>query len=43
MQKFGMYDTNQNFMHPDIEISHPQYEHVLYKSTKSTWQRNVLY
>jgi ribosomal-protein-alanine N-acetyltransferase len=42
MQKIGMYDTKQNFMHPDIELSHPQCEHVLYKISKSEWQQNAL-
>jgi ribosomal-protein-alanine N-acetyltransferase len=42
MQKIGMYDSNQNFMHPEIEVSHPQCEHVLYKISHSTWQQNAL-
>lgn len=39
MQKIGMYNSNQNFMHPDIETSNPQCEHVLYKIGQSDWQR----
>lgn len=42
MQKIGMHDTGQNFMHPDIETSHPQCEHVLYKIAKSEWQQSAL-
>ena len=42
MQKIGMRNSNQNFMHPDIELSHPQCEHVLYKISKSTWRQNAL-
>ncbi|WP_422133977.1 GNAT family N-acetyltransferase [Endozoicomonas sp. ALD040] len=42
MQKIGMHNSNQKFMHPDIEVSHPQCEHVLYKISKSTWQQNAL-
>ena len=42
MQKIGMHNSNQNFMHPDIEVSHPQCEHVLYKISKLAWQRNAL-
>jgi len=41
MQKIGMRNTDQNFMHPDIENSHPLCEHVLYKINKSEWQNNV--
>lgn len=36
MQKLGMQDTGQNFMHPDIEASHPLCEHVLYKISRTT-------
>ena len=42
MQKIGMHDSGQNFMHPDIKVSHPQCEHVLYKITKSEWKKNSL-
>jgi RimJ/RimL family protein N-acetyltransferase len=37
MQKIGMSDAKENFMHPDIDRSHPQCEHVLYKLTQSDW------
>jgi ribosomal-protein-alanine N-acetyltransferase len=26
-------------MHPDIEVTHPQCEHVLYKISKLEWER----
>ncbi|BHH82769.1 GNAT family N-acetyltransferase [Desulforhopalus sp. 52FAK] len=42
MQKIGMSNSAQNFMHPDIEASHSQCEHVLYKINKSEWQQNAL-
>ena len=42
MQKIGMQNCHNNFMHPDIEISHPLCEHVLYKINKSEWQENAL-
>lgn len=42
MQKIGMSDTGRNFMHPDIESTHPQCEHVLYKITKQDWASNDL-
>lgn len=42
MQKIGMQDSKQNFMHPDIEVAHPQCEHVLYKISKPEWQKNAL-
>ena len=31
MQKIGMRNSGQNFMHPDITQNHPLSEHVLYK------------
>jgi len=37
MQKLGMTNTGNNFMHPDIELSHPLCEHVLYKISYSQW------
>ena len=37
MQKIGMSDVKENFMHPDIDRSHPLCEHVLYKLTQSDW------
>lgn len=42
MEKIGMHDTGQNFMHPDIEMTHPLCEHVLYKIYKSAWQQDAL-
>ena len=42
MKKIGMHNSGQNFMHPDIEVSHPQCEHVLYKIGRSEWQKNNL-
>lgn len=41
MQKIGMHDSGQNFMHPDIEPGHPQCEHVLYKISQSEWRKNT--
>ncbi|BFM15946.1 GNAT family N-acetyltransferase [Maricurvus nonylphenolicus] len=37
MEKLGMHNSHQNFMHPDIESTHPLCEHVLYKIGKSEW------
>lgn len=31
MQKLGMENTQQNFLHPDLDPSHPLAEHVLYR------------
>jgi len=42
MQKIGMRNTAQNFMHPDIDVSNPQCEHVLYKINKGQWSENAL-
>ena len=42
MQKIGMHDSNENFMHPDLEASNPLREHVLYKISKAEWQQNTL-
>ena len=42
MQKIGMSNSGQNFMHPDIEVSHVQCEHVLYKLNRSEWRQNAL-
>ncbi|MGX5172509.1 GNAT family N-acetyltransferase [Aliikangiella sp. IMCC44653] len=41
MEKIGMIDSKQNFMHPGIDLSHPQCEHVLYKISKLEWQQNA--
>ena len=37
MMKIGMSDTGNNFNHPELDASHPQSEHVLYKINKSQW------
>jgi len=42
MQKIGMSNTGDNFMHPDIEAMHPQCEHVLYKISRDEWERKTL-
>lgn len=42
MLKLGMHDSKQNFMHPDLDVSHPQREHVLYKISKKKWVQNAL-
>ena len=39
MKKIGMSNTGNNFMHPDIETTHPQCEHVLYKISKLEWEK----
>ncbi|KXF81925.1 GNAT family N-acetyltransferase [Enterovibrio coralii] len=39
MHRIGLRDTDQNFAHPNIEPSHPQSEHVLYKITQSEWRQ----
>lgn len=38
MKKIGMSNSDNNFMHPDIDSTHHQCEHVLYKITKGEWQ-----
>jgi RimJ/RimL family protein N-acetyltransferase len=42
MKKIGMSKTDKNFMHPDIEKSHPLCEHVLYKINKEEWGKSAL-
>ena len=42
MQKIGMSNAGKNFMHPDIDVSDPLCEHVLYKISKSEWVQNAL-
>ena len=37
MQRLGMRDTGQNFLHPAIPSGHQLQEHLLYKITRSTW------
>jgi len=39
MQKIGMSNTGNNFMHPEIDLAHPQCEHVLYKISRHEWDR----
>ncbi|MBT5105776.1 MAG: GNAT family N-acetyltransferase [Porticoccaceae bacterium] len=41
MKNIGMSNTGTNFMHPDIDIAHPQCEHVLYKITRQEWEINT--
>ncbi len=38
MQRLGMHNTYNNFMHPALPHSHPLCEHVLYKIDKGQWQ-----
>ncbi len=42
MEKIGMSNTGDNFMHPDIEHGHCLSEHVLYKIEKQDWQKALL-
>ena len=42
MQKIGMSNTKNNFLHPNIEATHPQCEHVLYKISKPDWVKSTL-
>jgi len=37
MQKLGMRNAEQNFMHPDVPVNHPLREHVLYRLTREQW------
>ena len=37
MQRLNMTDTQENFYHPTLEITHPLAEHVLYKITQADW------
>ena len=37
MQKLGMHNAQQNFMHPNVTIGHPLSEHVLYRLTRAQW------
>lgn len=39
MQRLGMHDTAQNFLHPKIPQGHTLREHVLYCITKHEWSR----
>ena len=38
MERLGMEDSNQNFMHPDLPGNHPLAEHILYKISKSRFR-----
>ena len=42
MKKIGMSNSGENFMHPDIPITHPLCEHVLYKISRQEWERRSL-
>ena len=42
MNRLGMKDSDDNFMHPDIYPSNSLCEYVLYKITKSQWKKNKL-
>lgn len=37
MMRLGMKNTQQNFLHPDLESSHTLAEHVLYQITYNDW------
>lgn len=41
MERLGMRDCGQNFMHPDIPLEHPLCEHVLYKAICPTLNKHV--
>ncbi len=41
MERLGFSNTHQNFMHPDIPENSPLAEHVLYKISKTIWQKNT--
>ena len=41
MKRIGMVNTESNFMHPMLPDTHPLKEHVLYKITRSQWQKNA--
>ena len=40
MERLGMENTHQNFMHPNIEKNSPLCEHVLYSITQQQWKKN---
>lgn len=42
MQKIGMFDTIQNFKHPNIDALNPICEHVLYKISQDQWKQQNL-
>lgn len=39
MQKIGMTNTGQNFTHPNVPAGNQLEEHVLYKITRSAWNK----
>lgn len=41
MQKIGMGNTDQNFVHPRIETGSPLREHVLYKIHRREWEQGL--
>ena len=38
MQKIGMANAQQNFVHPRVEVDSPLREHVLYKIHRKEWE-----
>lgn len=40
MQRLGMIDTGENFLHPSLASNHPLTEHVLYKIDESAWRKS---
>jgi RimJ/RimL family protein N-acetyltransferase len=39
MQRLGMINTEQNFLHPAIPVGHNLREHLLYKITRAEWEQ----
>ena len=39
MKRIGMTNTGNNFMHPNIETSHPLCGHVLYQINRVDWEQ----
>lgn len=40
MDRIGMVNTGNNFLHPDVQESHPLQEHVLFKITREQWAKH---
>ena len=40
MQRLNMFDTGNNFEHPNMPVGHELREHVLYKITKQQWKQS---
>ena len=40
MDRLGMLNTNENFMHPQIQNGSSLREHVLYRLTQDAWREN---